>query len=165
MARVDFGVMHSEPMAFFITFRCYGTWLQGDERGWARDGDSPSVPARQGHHGLSGSNRSAMAAAPFVMQSPQRQCVERAVREHCTVRGWPLLAINVRTNHVHVVVSANVAPERATQGLKAWSTRALRASELVGRDTPLWSRHGSTRYLWNEAAVEAACTYLVEGQD
>lgn len=28
----------------------------------------------------------------------------------------------------------------------------------------LWTRHGSTRYLWNEASVEAACRYVRDGQ-
>jgi hypothetical protein len=27
-----------------------------------------------------------------------------------------------------------------------------------------WSRHGSTKYLWDERAVEDACTYVASGQ-
>ena len=27
---------HNEPLAFFLTWTTYGTWLPGDERGWNR---------------------------------------------------------------------------------------------------------------------------------
>ncbi|MCA9109357.1 MAG: hypothetical protein KDA52_05390 [Planctomycetaceae bacterium] len=27
----------SEPLAFFLTWTTYGTWLPGDERGWVDD--------------------------------------------------------------------------------------------------------------------------------
>ncbi len=31
-------------------------------------------------------------------------------------------------------------------------------------DERVWSRHGSTRYLWKDADVEGACVYVVHGQ-
>lgn len=38
--------MPSVPVAYFIMFRCYGTWPQGDARGWvSRDGgNGPGTP-------------------------------------------------------------------------------------------------------------------------
>jgi hypothetical protein len=28
--------MYSDPLAYFITWTCYGTWLPGDDRGWTK---------------------------------------------------------------------------------------------------------------------------------
>ena len=47
---------------------------------------------------------------------------------------------------------------------KAWSTRRLRDAGLLTRDTRVWTRHGSTPYLWSEADVEQASLYVVQGQ-
>jgi REP element-mobilizing transposase RayT len=79
-------------------------------------------------------------------------------------RGWTLHAINVRTNHVHVVVAGRDAPERMMTAVKARATRSLREARLVADAVKPWARHGSTRWLWTPDAVEAACRYVVEGQ-
>ncbi len=51
------------------------------------------------------------------------------------------------------------------QQFKAWGTRALRdSSDLAGDESP-WTRHGSTRYLWDEQSVEAAIEYVRDWQD
>ncbi|MEQ8849023.1 hypothetical protein, partial [Botrimarina sp.] len=71
---------------------------------------------------------------------------------------------NVRTNHAHAVVAAAATPERVMNDFKSWATRRLRDSGLVDRSAKVWSRHGSTRYLWDKRAVEAACCYVAEGQ-
>ena len=56
--------------------------------------------------------------------------VETAIRETCRIRKWELLALNVRTNHVHAVVSTKQIPERVLNALKANATRRLREKEL-----------------------------------
>ncbi len=46
---------------------------------------------------------------------------------------------------------------------KAYTTRALRRAGHVD-DTPVWARHGSTRWLWSEDEIAAAARYVHEGQ-
>lgn len=106
-----------------------------------------------------------MKSPPLTLNDTQRSCVDAAVRVVCEHRDWALLAINVRTNHVHVVVSAGVPVERAMNAFKVWSTRALRDEQLITDTGSPWSRHGSTGYLWTEADVESACAYVLYGQD
>lgn len=105
-----------------------------------------------------------MKAPPFVLDGPRREAVSAAIAAECGHYGWTLHALNVRTNHVHVVVSAGRAPERVMTMLKSAGTRAMRAAALLGPAERAWSRHGSTVYLWTERDVEAACAYVVEGQ-
>ena len=33
-----------EPLAYFLTWTTYGTWLPGDERGWNRKVNPKSIP-------------------------------------------------------------------------------------------------------------------------
>jgi REP element-mobilizing transposase RayT len=101
---------------------------------------------------------------PYLLGAVERRGVENAIREVCRVRAYALVAINVRTNHVHLVVSNSGDPERMMDSFKAYATRALRASGLVGKDQMLWGRHGSTRYLWSEEHVGVAVAYVVNGQ-
>src|SRR5205807_338459 len=92
------------------------------------------------------------ASSENLLDGPRRATVERAIREVCRVRGFRILAINVRTNHVHIVVVAAISkPEIVMNAFKAYATRALRAADLLGADEPVWSRGGSTRYLWKES--------------
>ena len=82
----------------------------------------------------------------------------------CAYKQWTLHEINVRTTHMHVVVSAPTTVEQVMQTLKAWITRRLREARLVKPETRIWSRHGSTRYLWNERQLRSACSYVLDAQ-
>ncbi|MCC7307215.1 MAG: transposase [Acidobacteria bacterium] len=90
--------------------------------------------------------------------------MEAAIREVCRVRGYLLIAINVRSNHVHVVASNSTALERMMDSFKSYATKELRGNGLVGKDRKVWSRHGSTRYLWSDDHVSTAVEYVVNGQ-
>jgi len=74
-------------------------------------------------------------------------------------------ALNVRTNHVHSVISAAIKPEKIVNDLKAYSTRRLRREWLIGRDEKVWSRGASTRYLWKPRHVTAAIDYVLYCQE
>ena len=106
-----------------------------------------------------------MRSPPIVLTVAQRRIVEAAVRNLCTHRGYILLAVNVRTNHVHTVISAASKPERVLEALKAYATRGLRQAGSISATMRPWARHGSTRYLWKERQVERAIDYVVYGQE
>jgi len=114
-------------VAYFITFTTYGEFLHGDARGsvWrGRSGPSerlepiPELVAFEG----------AQMTGPSVrLNDLQRQCVATAISDVCAFKGWALHALNVRTNHVHIVVSASDStPESVMNTCKAWATRRLR---------------------------------------
>ena len=61
-------------------------------------------------------------------------------------------------------VSADVLPKVIMNAFKANATRELREAGLVDANRSLWSRGGSTKYLWKPKNVEAAVEYTVNGQ-
>jgi REP element-mobilizing transposase RayT len=91
--------------------------------------------------------------------------VEQAIREHAAFKRWALLAISVRSNHVHVMIRAGEPPERVMTGCKAWATRALRSGGVVGPEDRVWTRHGSTRWINDRESLDAAYTYITQAQD
>ena len=155
------------PLAYLITFRCYGTWLHGDERGSYRRSCRVTsgvvrIPPRAG---LRKAETKELKHQPVRLDKRQRVVVERAVRGVCKYRKYLLRAINVRTNHAHSVVSALSSPEPMLDALKSYSTRALREAGLLPAHIKPWARHGSTIYLWKENNVEKAVEYVLLGQD
>ena len=152
-----------DPLAYFLTWTTYGTWLPGDERGWVlkRKGfQLPNLVTRQ----LAADR---MTETFCVLDDAQRGIVERTIAEHCRIRGWHLFTQNCRTNHVHVVVAADLEPERVRDQLKAWGTRRLKEhchEHGVRERLNWWTTGGSGRLIGDEESLEAVIRYVVEGQ-
>jgi hypothetical protein len=138
-------------MRYFISSACYGVHLHGHESG--------SVDRR---HNVPGSR--------LVEANPERVAVKRQPMDQapdclvCFDRGWSLWAAHVRTNHVHVVVEADVRPEKVMNAFKSYASRGLNRLEIDGGDRKRWARHGSTRWLWKDEDVQEAIRYVVSGQ-
>lgn len=154
------------PLAYLITFRCYGTWLHGDERGSIdRDNNQYQTPYLPPNKALEELNMSSLKSKPVSLSIFQRTLVESAIREVCEHRKWALFAINVRTNHIHTVVRIGENnPHRALNDFKSYATRKLRKHNGWNFEHSPWSDRGSERYLWNERSVEIAVDYVINGQ-
>jgi len=123
---LDFNNIHI-PTGYLITFRSYGTWLHGDGRGSVdRFHRTYGTPMLQPNRQRTEYERSLLKQPPVTLDSRQRKAVEFSIRETCGIRKWCLWALNVRTNHVHTVVSANHKPEAVLSALKANATRSMK---------------------------------------
>jgi REP element-mobilizing transposase RayT len=153
------------PLAFFISFRSAGTWLHGDQRGsidrFHNQYGSPYIPPNRGWYMY---NDSRLRTDPVVLNAAFRRAIKTAIEETCQIRGWSLQAINVRTNHVHTVVTANRPAELVLNAFKANATRQLRSEGLWKQPYSPWVRKGSKRKLWNERSVARAIDYVLNGQ-
>ena len=164
-----------DPLGYFLTWVTYGTWLPGDARGWVeyRHGWQLPDPVRE----LEAAAR--MAEDACRLGAEQREAVQRQIAATYRRRGWQLHAVNCRSNHVHLVVSAGETPPKKIRAdLKAWATRCLKEQARSLGDAPLadasgyearrenwWAERGSIRFLFDESRLEAAILYVTEGQD
>jgi REP element-mobilizing transposase RayT len=151
-----------DPLAFFITWKVYGTHLQGDEHGWRRrrKGDQPPQPRLAAWH------RERLKHDVLLLSSEQRVNVEQACQQHCDHRGWRLWAVNARSTHVHAVITAaGYSGKTVRDQLKANCTRALREQEAAFCDRPVWTFGGDWRCINDEDDLEAVCIYVGESQD
>jgi REP element-mobilizing transposase RayT len=154
-----------DALAYFITFHTYGTWLHATAKGSVdREHNQYGAPRIPPNPGFEQRRRDSMRQDEMILTPEQRDVVEKTIREVCQYRGWQLRAINVRTNHVHVVVSGAATPEKMLGDFKRYATRRLREHGLTAPDRMVWSEHGSTRYLWEEENVFEACDYVTNRQ-
>ena len=156
------------PKGFLLTFRTYGTWLHGDERGSVdTERNCPGTPLIAPAEHWRNWQQARLAYPPMVFDAVMRACVNQAIHEECMFRCWGLVQVNVRTNHAHVVLLASdTTPERMLGHLKSRSTRMLRRQGLATVHQPVWADGvGSRRYLWTDEHLRTAEAYVREGQD
>jgi REP element-mobilizing transposase RayT len=152
-----------EPLAYFLTWTTYGTWLPGDERGWNRKGQGDIQRANPLFIDMA---RSEMKEPEFRLAPEDRRIAEATIRDHCRVRNWHLHAVNARSNHVHVVVTAaGYKPETVRDQFKAWCTRKLKETGESATRTQFWTEGGSRRWINDEDDLEAAIVYVLDVQD
>ncbi len=154
--------MPEAPLAYFLSWHTYGTWLHGDERGSVdRDHNRYETPFVDASSNRKQFMQAEQKHPSLSLNQEQREQVFLALRETCDFRSWKLIALHVRTTHVHVVVAAAGPPEPVLTTLKAYATRRLRQNGCAEPERPVWSRHGSTRYLWDQIGVESVVRYVV----
>jgi len=154
----------TDAIAYFLTWHTYGTWLRGDPRGWI-DRVDDHTELREQHDELNRQDRERLKHDPIILSPEMRSCIDTTIREVCGHRHWMLNALNVRSNHVHVIVSVVEDPDKTMTDLKAWATRRLREAGLVGADTQLWTKGGSTKHIHNDESLDGAINYVLYDQD
>ena len=153
------------PLGYLITFRAHGTWLHGDPRGsvdrFRNRYGTPAIPADVRWHRY---NERTMKLDPINLYTQRRASIDKAIQDTCELHHWKLWTRNVRTNHVHTVVSAPCDPEVVLRALKANATRKMReAGDWRSCQTP-WARKGSKRWLWTHEQLTTAIKYVRDGQ-
>lgn len=150
------------PIAYFLTWTMYGSWLPGDARGWT-DG-------RGAMHGPDAAReREAarrLAEPPLSLDEGQRGIVHRTIGDHCLRRAWQLHAMDCRTHHVHVALTApRATPADCMAQLKAWTARRLAEAATHGVRTKWWTENGSRRLIFDETDLADVVVYIAECQD
>ncbi|MCK4914265.1 MAG: transposase [Planctomycetes bacterium] len=155
----------NSPIAYLITFTTYGTWLHGDERG--------SVNKERNQFGqdfvswnktLNVSESAQLKNRPVKLGKDQRRISLESILDVCRFENWHAHAVHVRSNHIHIVVSGNQKPEEMMLKFKRYATRALR---LVGKESAIkkyWTKHGSTKYIWDAEKLALAVNYVKNRQ-
>jgi len=154
--------MNDDTLGFLITWTIYGTFLQGDSRGWRkrRKGTQTSQPKLAEWHA------DRLKYPILRLDDQQRCCVTAEIQRLCNFRGWRLWASSVRTNHVHVVVHAKeVAGSKVRDQMKANATRVLRECWKEFVDRPVWTYGGDWQCVNDESSLEQVILYVLEAQD
>ena len=85
--------------------------------------------------------------------------------EHANIRDWPLHAVQARSNHVHLVVTADLAQDKVRDQFKANATRVLRLAPDAISNSKIWSRGGDCAIVNGEDDLERVIQYVNEAQD
>ena len=150
-----------EPLAYFITWTVYGTFLHGDHRWWRQKGmlQAPRPRLEQWH-------RDRLKHDVVLLNEQQRRIVYQKIVEHSDFRGWKLWIANPRSNHVHVVVaSPSYHGTKVRDQLKANGTRGLREHDELFHERPVWTTKGDVELVWTADELERVVQYAGDGQD
>ena len=151
-----------DPLAFFITWTVYGSYLQGDERGWRRRRQGNQLPQPC----LARWRRERLKYDVILLSPAAREVVETECHRHCDHRGWHMWAVNARSNHVHAVVAADgYSGAIVRDQLKANCTRGLRERWRDFCDRDVWTVGGDWSCINLEEDLEEVCLYVREAQD
>lgn len=154
--------MNGDPVAYFITFTVYGTFLQGDRRWWhSRQGGNKKPQPR-----LETWHRNRLKFPVMLLEKEQRQAVQNEIARLCEFRAWQLWVANARSNHVHLVIGAsNHNGAQIRDQAKANCTRVLRERWPCFLNRPVWTVGGDWQCVNSEDELVNVVAYTSEGQD
>ncbi|HDY88069.1 MAG TPA: hypothetical protein ENH82_08160, partial [bacterium] len=86
-------------VGYMLTWTTYGTWLQGDKRGYVKDG-----VVKKKNEQLQQDNEQRLVKSAVRLDAKEKELVKQAINDEAKKRNVRLHAISVFSNHVHVVV-------------------------------------------------------------
>ena len=145
--------MMGKMIGYMITWTTYGSWLQGDERGYVKDGRT--LPRNEK---LEAANSRQMKYPVVKLNTQQKQIAEQAIISEAERIDHKLFAIAVCSNHVHIVASVSKESiEQVVHRYKYSMTSALRESGMEGK---IWSKGFDKRFCFTELELQTRIKYV-----
>jgi REP element-mobilizing transposase RayT len=142
-------------LGYMVTWTTYGTWLQGDERGWVKKGK-----ILRASRGLEQANRERRSGDSVKLRKGQREVVRSAIVQEAERIGEKVLAMSVWSNHVHVVIEGGGKPvDKVVSRLKDAAYYALQER---GVEVRVWTSGYDKRFCFDEKSLRERIEY-VEG--
>ena len=138
---------------YMATWTTYGTWLQGSERGYVKDGQIRGPLAK-----LKEANKKAQADRRFILTQENRELVRKAIFEEAARLGQKIHAMAISTTHIHLVLGVtDELIETAVARYKRAATKALRGIGVVGK---VWTRGYDKRFCFDEKELRQRINYV-----
>ena len=145
----------AKTVGYMITFTMYGTWLQGDKRGFVKDGE-----VRGENTALKKSNAGNMSGSKVKFGRKEKEIVREAIIEAAKRFKQKILAMGVFSKHVHIVCEYIDVPIGVVVGYYKNAGRvALQKNGFKGR---VWTSGYNTRFCFDEKSLKSRIEY-VEG--
>ena len=156
---------HPIPLAYFITFRTYATWLHGDSRSSVDSNNNVYLkPKIKPLPDLEKKMRAICNEDKYLMNAEQRATVLKSIVSTCQFADWRLYAAHVRTNHVHIIVKAPKDPKKIAVSFKAYATRYLKQQFPELHREKFWSSGAATEHLFDSNNLFRTMQYVIEDQ-
>jgi hypothetical protein len=94
-----------KTLGYMVTWTTYGTWLQGDKRGFVKDGKILEASTE-----LEQDNKKRQSSDKVSLTKEQREIVRISILREAEKIKESILAISVRSNHVHAVIEGGGKP-------------------------------------------------------
>jgi len=140
-------------IGYMITWTTYGTWLQGDKRGYVKDGKTLCK-----NDALLQSNLKRLKNPATRLETEHKTIVRDTILEKAQEIHQQIYAIAVYSNHVHIVAErANESIEKVVSYYKNAARFALRAGGFNGR---VWTKGFDKRFCFNSKELKSRINYV-----
>lgn len=136
-----------------ITWTTYGTWLQGDERGYVKNGQTYN-----GNKDLMQRNKQLQSQNTVKLSRNQQQLVREAIAEEAESQDQHIYALSVQSNHVHIVAEYTRQP--ISKIVAYYKKSARLALKAAGHNGKLWTKGYDKRFCFDKTALEQRIKYV-----
>lgn len=143
----------AEIFGYMVTWTTYGSWLQGDKRGFVRDGQ-----ILQGNERMLQLCKKFQKGTTVKLKKEEKAVVKTAILNEAERIGQKLHALVVCSNHVHIAARpCGKSIERIVSMYKSIATRALRC---YGRGEKIWTKGFDKRFCFTENDFNNKIAYI-----
>jgi REP element-mobilizing transposase RayT len=151
------GVYYSEMVkriiGYMVTWTTYGTWLQGEKKGYVKNG---KILAQNDK--LKSANQRQQKYPTVKLNSEQKQIVQNSIIEEAQRINHKIFAIAACSNHVHIV--AGVSEESIEQAVHRCKYSATSAQRKFGSQGKIWSKGFDKRFCFTDKELENKVNYV-----
>ena len=142
-----------KTLGYMVTWTTYGSRLQGDARGFVKDGKILGE-----NKGFEQANRKMLIGEMFKLKKEQREVARRAILLEAERIGEKILAISVCSNHIHVVIGkGGNSVDKVVNRFKSAAYYALRENGVEER---VWTRGYDKRFCFDENSLAERIKYV-----
>jgi REP element-mobilizing transposase RayT len=150
--------MGKKLIAYMVTWTTYGTWLQGDKRGYVKDGQTLPRDDK-----LKSANEKHQKFETFKLNTNQKQIVKNAILAGAEIVNQKIIDLAVCSNHIHLLVEeAGGSIEKTVRRYKIAATLALRQNGIQGK---IWSDGYDKRFCYTNEEIEQKIKYIQKHND
>jgi hypothetical protein len=140
----------SETIAYMVTWTTYGTWLQGNDRPYVKNGQ-----ILEENKPLADANKETLEKDPVRLNKKQRRIVEEAIRQKADLFEQRIYALAVYSNLLVEYIPKSI--DFVVQHYKAADLMALRKAGILGK---VWTKGYDKRYCFDEATLQKKIEYV-----
>jgi REP element-mobilizing transposase RayT len=143
----------TKTLGYMITWTTYGTWLQGDKRGYVKNGT-----IHQANPKLAMLNLQNLIKNPVILTNAHRIIVQKAIYEKAHHLNQKIRALAVCSNHVHFVV--NYIPRPVGIIVRLYKIAAQVALRKVGISGRVWTLGFDKRHCFDQQTLKKRIDYV-----
>jgi REP element-mobilizing transposase RayT len=140
-------------IGFMVTWTTYGTWLQGDKRGYVKNGTVLEADAE-----LEKRNEELLKHDKVKIPKNLRKTIENAILEEAAEIGQKVYAIAVCSSHVHIVVES--IGKRCGYSIGRFKKAATEVLRKNGFPKKIWSKGFDKRYCYHQHELDTKIKYV-----
>ena len=140
-------------VGYMVTWTTYGTWLQGDKRGYVKNGQVIKKNER-----LRQDNKQRLVKDAVRLGTKEKQLVKQAINNESKKRNISLHAISVCSNHVHAVVGyCDCSIADVVRQFKQAGIAILKECGITGK---VWTKGYDKRFCFDSKSLNARISYV-----